>query len=314
MTYPVGLLALPLALLAIFEYATRRPDLWSHVVQATVYEALSSARGTLRATSTFGHPLVAGTALITMGFIVLVLPGRKRIILFSVIVAGALVTVSGSALVGLVAGLIVHSVGNNRQRSQVLAMIVAIVAIGVVLITIIPSLSASFESRVLGSGGIGSEQSESVRLNSLKTLQTSFDQGATVLLTGRGLGGTERYLAKTGGNLGFSTYDNQYVTSIYDSGLLVVLAVIGLIVAGTVRARPGWKAVAPLIVTATTAFFFNALYWPATGLLFWLAVGLATAPRGHRGISSNEPPREFCIERGPTTASTLVADAVPDGA
>jgi hypothetical protein len=287
MTDQVGLLALPVAMLAIFEFVTHDPSLWSHLVRANLYEALSSAHGALRATSTFGHPLVAGTALVIMSFIVLVLPGTKRVVLFSLIAAGAVVTVSGSALVGLAAGLLAHLVGNARQRMRVLGAIVAVVVTGWLLLTLIPSLHASFESRVLSSGGVSSEQSESVRLNSLKTLENSINEGATVLLTGRGLGGTERYLAETGGNLGFNTYDNQYVTSIYDSGVLVVLAVIGLILIGTIQARPGWRTVAPLVVASTTAFFFNALYWPVTGLLFWLTVGLATAPHRQDAVAAD---------------------------
>jgi len=94
------------------------------------------------------------------------------------------------------------------------------------------------------------------------------------------------YLTRTGENLGFGTYDNQYVTSIFDSGLVVILLVVGLIVAGVIRERPNASMLAPLVVSAATMFFFEGLYWPITGLLFWMTVGLASAPKsGYRDDS-----------------------------
>ena len=73
-------------------------------------------------------------------------------------------------------------------------------------------------------------------------------------------------------------YDNQYVTSIYDNGYFVFGAAVILIAIGVIKARPGWQLAAPLVVMGSTLFFFDGLYWPIIGVLFWFTVGLASAP------------------------------------
>jgi len=268
----IGLLAAPVAVLAIVESAIGKPNVWSDLIGADGYDRASALEGGDRAVSTFGHPLVAGTALVIFAFLVLARPGPRQNAVFAVIIAGALVTVSRSALVGLGAGALTYFMGAQRQRAQIIQAIGLTAVIGWLVIAQVPAFHASFESRVLGA----SLQSEAIRLNSLTDLKASLARGDQELWLGRGLGGSILYLGETGGNLGFSTYDNQYVTSFYDSGVLVVLAAIGFIVFGVVRRRPRAALVAPLVASAATMFFFEGLYWPATGLLFWMTVGLAT--------------------------------------
>lgn len=274
----IGLLALPLAMLAIIESVIGKPTLWSDLIGANEFDNVSTIGGADRAASTFGHPAVAGTALVILAFVVLSRRGPRRAILFSIIVAGAVATVSRGALVGLAAGLLTHFIGKHHQRSQMIGAIAVTAIVGWLLISLVPAFHASFERRVLGA----SLQSEGIRLNSLSDLRASFVRNDQELWLGRGLGGSEIYLGQTGGNLGWGTYDNQYVTSLYDSGLLVVLAVIGLIVLGVIRARPRARLLAPLVASAVTMYFFEALYWPVTGLLFWMTVGLATTPASFR--------------------------------
>jgi len=282
----IGIVALPLALLAIIESVTGKPNLWSDLIGANAFDSASTSEGVDRAASTFGHPLVAGTALITIAFLVLVQPGRRRAILFSVIVAGAAVTVSRSALVGLAAGLLTHYIGNHRQRSQLIGAIAVTAIIGWLMLSLVPAFHGSFESRVLGAN----TQNERVRLNSLQELRAGFSRNDQELWLGRGLEGSADYLHQTSRNLGFGTYDNQYVTSLYDSGIVVVIAAMGLIILGIIRARPGARVLAPLVASAATIFFFEGLYWPVTGLLFWMTVGLATAPAASRPSASGSTP------------------------
>lgn len=270
----LALLVLPLAIFAIAETVLRQPNIWSNLVGATHFDYVPHAGGDIRASSTFGQPVVAGTALMIMAFVVFSRPGRSRAVMFSLIVAGALTTVSRSALLGLAAGLLVYFVGSHRQRLQVIGAVIVTVAVGWIMIASVPALTTSFETRVLTQNVQGQER----RLNGLHTFSEGFSQNNPELDVGRGLGGSRHYLEQTGGNLGLGTYDNQYVTSSYDSGIFVVLVVIGLIIAGVIRARPSARKLAPLIVAATTIFFFDGFYWNSTGLFFWLTVGLATAP------------------------------------
>jgi hypothetical protein len=271
----LGVLALALAIVALVEFVINQPNLWNDVVGATGFNAVGPSDGELRASSTFGHPLVAGTALIVMGFIVLTRPGRKRTILFALIVAGAVATVSRSALVGVGAGLLTHLALGHHERSRIVGAIAATVVIGWLTIALVPALNTSFTTRVFGAN----HESQRIRLNSLHSLKESISHGDRELITGRGLGGSQIYLAQTNGNFGFGVYDNQYVTSLYDTGVVVVLVIAGLIIAGIIRARPSGRTLAPLVAVAAAMFFFEGLYWPVTGLLFWMSVGLATTPR-----------------------------------
>jgi hypothetical protein len=283
MTSGIGLLALPLAGLALVESIVGRPNLWSELIGANGYDRVGVLGGSVRAASTFGHPLVAGTALAVMAFIAIAQPGGyRRNLVFSLIVVGAVVTISRSALVGLAVGLLIYFASKHSQRTQIVGAVIVTAVFGWLLYTYIPQIHTSFDSRVV----TANVQGQGIRLNSLHSLKDDFLTGRRELLVGRGLGGSTAYLSLTGGNLGFGVYDNQYVTSFYDSGMLVVLAAILLMIVGLARARPHARLLAPLAVSAATMFFFEALYWPVTGLLFWMTLGFATA----RGSATTEPP------------------------
>jgi hypothetical protein len=270
----IGRLGLALSFFAIVEFVINKPNLWGKVIGAQNFEDITTLGPVNRATSTLGHPLVAGTVLITFAFLALASNNRRNAASFAFITAGALVTGSRSAIVGLAVGLIALLLSGHLRLSRKLAIIVATVAIGWIMIASIPALNSAFNSRVLHANS----KEERIRLNSLQTLKSSFDRGDLTLLTGRGLQGSQNYLKHSGGNLGFPVYDNQYVTSIYDSGGLVFGILVILIVIGVVRTRPGWQLAAPLLVSASTLTFFEGLYWPIVGVLFWLTVGLASAP------------------------------------
>ena len=270
----IALLAMPLATFAIFETATSSPNIWSDIVGAKHFDYIPHAGGDLRASSTFGHPLVAGTALIIMAFLMCARPGRIRWSLFTLVIVGAITTVSRSALLGLLAGLLVYFIGSPRQRLQLIGAVTIVIIFGSFAITVLPALQSSFEARVLADNGDSQEK----RLNSLHILDVGLSEGSSELLAGRGLGGSATYLGRTQENLGLKTYDNQYITLAYDSGIFVACVAIGLFILGVIRARPRARRLAPLVVSATTMIFFDGLYWNSTGLLFWMTVGLATAP------------------------------------
>lgn len=268
----IGLVVLPLAILAIVESVLVKPTLYSNLIGANGFDYVS---GEDRVASTFGHPLTAGTALIVLAFLVLAKPGPRNRILFSLIAAGAIVTVSRSALVGLAGGALTYFIGSRRQRSQIVGAIAVTALIGWLLISLVPAFHASFDSRVLHA----SAQGQKIRLDSLQEVRAAFSQNKRELWLGRGLEGSNTYLAQTRtAQFGFGNYDNEYVSALFDSGLPVVLAAIGLIVVGVIRARPPARLLAPLVAIAAAMFFFSVLYWPVTALLFWMAVGLATAP------------------------------------
>lgn len=267
-------LGLGLTLFTIFEFLLGQPNLWGQVIGGQNYELIATLGGINRATATFGHPLVAGIVLVTLAFLALSSGRRGNTVMFGLIVAGALVTGSRSAFVGFGVGLIVLILSGQRWPSQKLAIIGTTIVIGWIMIASIPALDSALNSRVLHA----SSTEDRIRLNSLRTLKQSFDDSDPTLITGRGVQGSQGYLKQTGGNLGFPVYDNQYVTSIYDNGSLAFGAAVILIAIGVIKTRPGWQLVAPLVVISCTLFFFDGLYWPIIGVLFWFTVGLASAP------------------------------------
>jgi hypothetical protein len=267
-------LGLGLTLFTIFEFLLGQPNLWGRVIGGQTFELIATLGGINRATATFGHPLVAGIVLVTLAFLALSSGRRGGTVMFGLIVAGTLVTGSRSAFVGFGVGLIVLILSGQRRPSQKLAIIGTTIVIGWILIASIPALNSALNSRVVHA----SSTEDRVRLNSLRTLKQSFDDGDPTLITGRGVQGSQVYLKQTGGNLGFPVYDNQYATSIYDNGYLVFGAAVILIAIGVIKTRPGWQLAAPLVVISSTLLFFDGLYWPIIGVLFWFTVGLASAP------------------------------------
>jgi hypothetical protein len=274
-----GLVALGavLAIVAMGE-ALGLPNPWISILHANRYQDLSNIQGATRAASSFGHPLIAGACLMMLAMFALTLRGKGAAVFTVVLLIGAAATVSRSALIGGAVGLVAYAgLSRTGERGRALVVIAGVAVVAIVMLAFVPSVRSSFSERV---GKANSEQ-QVVRLNTINIAEGDWADDPGRLLVGQGIGSGGRYLVARGGNAaGFSIFDNQYVTSLYDVGLLVLVAFVILVilgvVEGTVLGRLG--GLPALAVGLVVLAFVDGLYWPPLVLLLWAAIGLASTP------------------------------------
>jgi hypothetical protein len=280
----VGLGAV-LAIVAMGE-AFGLPNPWVSILHANRYQDLSNIQGASRAVSSFGHPLIAGACLMMLAMFALTLRGKGATVLTVVLLIGGAATVSRSALIGCAVGLVAYAgLSRTGERGRALVVIAGVAVVAIVALAFVPSVRSSFSERV---GEANSEQ-QVVRLNTINIVEGDWADDPGRLLVGQGIGSGGRYLVARGGNAaGFSIFDNQYVTSLYDVGLLVLLAFGALVVLGIVEGTSLGRlgGLPALAVGLVVMAFVDGLYWPPLVLLVWAAIGLASTPAtvdGDRG-------------------------------
>jgi hypothetical protein len=274
-----GLVALGagLALVAMGE-ALGFSNPWVTLLHVNRYQDLSNVNGATRAASSFGHPLIAGACLMMLAMFALTLRQKGAGVLTVVLLMGAAATVSRSALIGGAVGLIAYAgLSRTGERGRALVVIAGVAVVAVVMLAFVPSVRSSFSERV---GEANSEQ-QVVRINTINIVKGDWSDDPSRLLVGQGIGSGGRYLVARGGNAaGFSIFDNQYATSFYDVGLLVLVVVALLVVLGIVEGTSLGRlgGLPALAVALVVLAFVDGLYWPPLVLLLWAAIGLASTP------------------------------------
>jgi hypothetical protein len=269
----IGCLAVPIALLALAEIAGFHNP-WPHLVHADTFTSLSVQDSAHRAQSTFGHPLIAGGIFATLAALMTFHPSRWRYLIIPIVAGGALATVSRSALLGSACATAVALTFSGQARGKLLLQVVTIVVTAWVLVSQVPQLHTSIASRITQQRYV----QQDIRAAGLDKLKTDLNEHTGALLVGGGPGESARQLKAIPG--AYTTYfDNQYITSVYDFGLLPIvagLALLGLaLYAGVPRAnRYGLPA---LMAVAVVFAFTDGLYWGSLGLVAWVCVGFASA-------------------------------------
>lgn len=274
-----GLVALGalLAVVAMGE-AFGLPNPWVSILHANRYQDLANIQGATRAASSFGHPLIAGACLMMLAMFALTLRGKGAAVLTVVLLMGGAATVSRSALIGGAVGLVAYAgLSRTGERGRALVVIAGVAVVAIVVLAFVPSVRSSFSERV----GEASSEQQVVRINTINIVEGDWASDPARLLVGQGIGSSGRYLVARGGNAaGFSIFDNQYVTSLYDVGLLVLIAFAVLVVLGIVEGTSLGRlgGLPALAVGLVVMAFVDGLYWPPLVLLLWAAVGLASSP------------------------------------
>jgi hypothetical protein len=284
---PLLALAIPIALLALADAVLGR-NVWEAVVGPSRLSGGPS--GLTRGRGTLGHPLVAGAVFVLLGLAVLAAPVRRRTPLAVVLLLAALLTVSRAAILGALLGLAAFLVASHASRRRLLGVAVA-GAVGVTALFAVPSLDrfqSTFAARI-----VEGRQNDDVRASALAILADDLQSRPQELLLGSGLRAAEQQLRAQGGNRGLNTYDSQYVTFVYDLGILPLAGLVAALVVALRRAHVRRPTLLWVAAGAGAAMFavFDGLYWFSTALLFWLVIGWATADRA-------PPPEAPAVARG----------------
>jgi hypothetical protein len=263
----------PLALLAIAEIAgVHNP--WPGLVHANTFTSLTQQPGAGRAQSTFSHPLIAGGCLATVAALSMQSRARFGTIVTALLVAGALATVSRSAIAGVAAGAVCGVVvGPDRRRRLIQAVVLLVV--GLILVLEVPSLHQSFLSRTSNP----KYTDQSVRNYAISRLRSDLGKDPSSLLVGKGTRASANALETVGGIKGYYIFDNQYVTSVYDFGLIPVGVILALVLCALVVASPRARQIGLPAVTAVAVvmFFTDGIGWLSLSMIAWTTFGLAAA-------------------------------------
>ena len=279
-TRAVGYFVVPIAVLAILEAAGVH-SLWANLVHANVYTSFAEASNASRSTATFGHPLIAGACLTATGLLLLTLRKRSTTILALVILLAAVTTVSRSTLLAAGLGVLIFALQAGLHRIRVIAIAIVLVIAVIVAINSIPSLRTSFDNRVSGLNQTQLVQQQKVRNNSLSILHSDFDSDPSKIILGGGAGYSVKLLTERGGNAaGYDIFDNEYVTMLYDGGLIVVLIVLLLLATAAKRSSKLTRrqALPALAAIAVVMYFVDGMEWPSLSVAAWMAIGFFTAP------------------------------------
>lgn len=285
----IAVLAVPIAALAILE-ALGLENVWSVVLHANAHINIADEHNNTRSTASFGLPLIAGACLLGTGLILL--SARERVTTLSgiICIVGAVATVSRSTLLGGAIGITLFALQSKGHRARTVTLVAGLVVSVIVVVSSIPALHRSFDSRVFGLNQSKLLQQESVRTNSLAIIGNEFNADPNRLLLGGGVGYSTKLLTARGGNAsGYDIFDNEYITMMYDGGLLVVLVVFGLlIVATTTSSRNARRSALPaLAALAVVMYFVDGMDWPSLSFVTWMAIGFFTVPRAYPQPAAN---------------------------
>lgn len=291
----IAVLAVPLAALAILE-AIGFQNVWSKLLHANAYLETATAYNAARSTASFGHPLIAGACLMATGL--LLLSARERLMTVSGIICifAAVTTVSRSALLGGALGIILLFLQARGRRMRIVAITTVLVLSMIVVVNSVPSLQRSIDNRITGLNQSKLAKQEAVRANSLSIFENEINVNPDRLLIGGGVEYSTAVLTARGGNAqGYDIFDNEYITMMYDGGLLIVLAVFVLLIRAVVIAAPVARrsALPALAVLIVVMYFVDGMEWPSLSFVTWMIIGYFTVPPSPNRAQSLQS-RNFC--------------------
>jgi O-Antigen ligase len=293
----LAFLAVPVALLAISE-ALGLHSIWFTVFHADKIKGVSSA---IRSSASFGHPLIAGACLVIAGLLLLSLRERASTVAAAVCFAGAATTVSRSALLGAAVGIAVFAIQRPGHRVRTIFATICLIAAAFLFINSIPELRESFDNRIFNVEQSQLTQQESVRSNSLKIVEKEVQANPGKLIVGGGAGYSTRLLTARGGNAdGYDIFDNEYITMLYDGGLLVIVAVLGLLAIAAFKSAPDarYRALPALAAVVVIMYFVDGVEWPSLAVASWMTIGLFTAQRPPRQAARDDATPELAPGAG----------------
>ena len=248
---------------------THRPIPWGYKVLATGRSFVSDNKvlpGDLsRVEGTVGHPIPYAVLLAVCLVVVVVsdrvvFPVAARVAIVPLLAGGILLSGSRSVLAAVLLGLafvVLTSDRGHRAAKIVTAATVTVVAGAVLASEVVEAAAVLFSS--------GSYEN---RMGALRSVPALLSRPLIESLVGSGFGSEPELYAR--GLLpqeGFTVVDNQLVTTLATFGVVGLVLVVGVVVAGATTASRTGRAVT--VVMVTVLFSFDYLVWfSMSGLVF----------------------------------------------
>lgn len=258
-------------------------------VGSSSYSDFANTAGAERAVATFSHPLIAGAVFTCFAALLARQESPWRYPVVALLVLAALTTVSRSAMLGLTACAVVLLVQEAKRPIRMSIQVAAGVLIIWAGLSALPQVRTSIENRVLHT-----EERQLVREGGFAQFRGDVTSRPATLILGGSIGSAEALLRSQGGIAGYFIFDDQYITLVYDFGLLILVVALGLVVVAAVKAdRRARRAALPAFAAlAVTMFFVDGLYWASLGLTTGIVFGVLTAPIPKSDIESGTTTRE----------------------
>lgn len=246
----------------------------------TGFDNVQTRAGFTRAAATASHPLEYGTVLCMSLPIAIALAlndvQRSRIARWypvAVISAAALLSISRSALIGVIAGVAILALSWSRA-ARIRAVIVAVAAL-VVTYLFVPGMVGTIRGLFVG---LGEDTSAASRTSSYAV---ALEMAGRTSLVGRGFG---TFLPE------YRILDNQYLGMLIEIGTIGLIAFLAMIVTGLaccLLARRKFRdpllrhlsyaVFASLTAGAITFAFFDALTFPMAAVFMFFLLGISGA-------------------------------------
>jgi hypothetical protein len=285
----IGIGLIPSALVQIYGQITESTP-WLDILRLHQYDEVIHS-SVFRSPGTFSHPLVAGCTymLVAVGLITYRAKSAKYAV--PVLVAAGFLTISRSAVIGLLVGVIALLMFQPSRSRRWLLMLLTGACVLQVGLTISPAFRGAIEERFLS--GFGSQE---VRLAGPAYIGEMVDNRPLSLIFGGGYN-TSRAIASTlhGPIRRYQTFDNQYVTWLLDYGLAVLCVSAVLIAIALVRSKS--LALAPPILSAAAMIYFaNIAQFEAFSIFMGFFLGLAASSGPLPIKPTNRQPRDSATE------------------
>jgi hypothetical protein len=250
-----------LAVVSILETFVFNDLIWFELRQGQSAHAFIA--GAVRAEATIGHPIVLGFVLLSSMLLILTTTRLSSLMVLALSVLGLGIVATGSASVAAVGVLAValslwtRWSASSRSLAFVGGAIVLLLSGGVIWETISAELS---------------EVNAGHRLASVSAVpQLLLNQPIPIAVFGNGWGSNETVFANGLIRQSLSTaIDNQWITTLAQSGLIGVLLLLGFVVVSVARTR---RRSMPLVLSGVAMFFsFDIFLWALPSFILALAL------------------------------------------
>lgn len=239
--------------------------------------------------STFRHPIVYGNILvITIGIIITFRMYFNKVYYYINIVL-CLVNLYGTrsrsswiAFVVLILFLLIIKIKQcTRMKKKKLLLgsmtviLISIIMIGIFGNEVLQILQTIIDRFSFSDNNI---ESKTQRIGAIKNILNSFNHNILSLFIGNGMRTTGKFMIENQVLLdGFMSVDNQYITMLYDMGIVFLIVVILYIVNSifsifTYMCSKDRLPILIIVITSVNMFFYEALFWDSIIFIVMISI------------------------------------------
>lgn len=252
--------SVPLALLAVYQRAT---GTWPVLDEFATSAGYQSFAGQERAAAVMGQPVIYGSFCMAMLVPLMTMPVQRKYLFVAANVLGLFLSGTRSALLAVLVVALVCFLRGRRITGVAawyavtagMAVVVAAMLYPSVVLDPVAGYLERLENMASSESGLARQLRFDIAWDHIAATDAAF-------LVGQGPGAFVDYFTTTSVGDGLAqTIDNSYLTLWFDFGLVPVVAMMGLLLAGILRGA--WPGRMLLLGFAVEIYFFDFYSWPS---------------------------------------------------